>query len=60
MQEQRMDWGSNAEPTYKASDWLIFLVSLVVMILLLMYGDRYFWVALPFVFTFLVRALKMM
>jgi fatty acid desaturase len=41
-------------------DWIIFLVSLVAMIGLLMYASEWFWVALPFVLTYLVRALKMM
>ena len=41
-------------------DWLIFLVSLVGMLALLKWEDRFFWVLLPFVLTYLVKALKMM
>lgn len=40
------------------TDWLIFLVSLVAMILMLMYMNEWFWVALPFVLTYLAKALK--
>jgi hypothetical protein len=36
-------------------DWGIFLVSLVVMILLLMFADEWFWLALPFVLTYLAK-----
>ncbi|HRD79812.1 MAG: hypothetical protein IAE84_16215 [Saprospiraceae bacterium] len=39
-------------------DWVIFLVSLVIMILMLMFMNEWFWVALPFVLTYLARALK--
>lgn len=40
------------------TDWLIFLVSLVAMILMLMYMNEWFWVALPFVLTYLAKGLK--
>ncbi len=39
-------------------DWIIFFVSLVAMILLLMYVDEWFWLALPFVLTFFVKAIR--
>ncbi len=39
-------------------DWLIFIVSLVIMILMLKYMNEWFWVALPFVLTYLAKALK--
>ena len=39
-------------------DWILFLVSTVVIILLLMYASEWFWLALPFVLTYLVRALR--
>ena len=55
-----MDWGENKEPSYNASDWLIFLGALVVLLALLYFDNRFFWVALPFTCTFLVKALKMM
>lgn len=40
------------------TDWAIFLVSLFIMILMLMYMNEWFWVALPFVLTYLAKALK--
>ncbi len=43
-----------------AIDWLIFLVSLSIMIYMLMYVDEWFWVVLPFVLTYFVKALRMM
>lgn len=44
----------------RAIDWIIFLVSTVIMIFMLMYMDEWFWVALPFSLTYLVKALDMM
>ena len=43
-----------------ALDWIIFLVSLVVMIAMLIYVDEWFWLALPFVLTYFVKAIRMM
>jgi hypothetical protein len=37
--------------------WLLFLISLVVIVLLLLFITPWFWVALPFVLTFLVKAM---
>ena len=42
------------------SDWVIFLVSLAGMIALLAFADEWFWLALPFVLTYFVKALKFM
>jgi hypothetical protein len=39
-------------------DWLLFLVSTAAVILLLMFADEWFWVALPFSLTYLVKALN--
>lgn len=39
-------------------DWILFGVSAVVCILFLMYMAEFFWVILPFVLTFLVKALR--
>jgi len=39
-------------------DWILFLLSLGTIITLLMYASEWFWVALPFVLTYLVRALR--
>lgn len=40
------------------TDWILFAISTVVCIALLVYADEWFWVALPFVLTFFVRALR--
>ncbi len=40
-------------------DWVLFLVSTVICLLLLMYAEEWFWVALPFVLTYFVKALRM-
>lgn len=41
-------------------DWLLFLVSTVVTIGLLVVAPEWFWVPLPFVLTYLVRAMRAM
>ena len=41
-----------------AINWIIFLVSLVAMIYMLMFHSEFFWLALPFVLTYLVKALN--
>lgn len=43
-----------------AMDWLLFLVSTAVVILLLMFADEWFWVALPFSLTYFVKAVDAM
>jgi hypothetical protein len=48
------------EVNYAKTDWLIFLVSFVAMLALLKWEDRFFWVALPFAATYLVKSLRMM
>lgn len=40
------------------TDWFIFAISTVVCIALLMYASEWFWIALPFVLTYFVRALR--
>ena len=40
--------------------WLIFVVSTAIMIMLLMFADMWFWLALPPAATALVKALKVM
>ncbi|MBK6354242.1 MAG: hypothetical protein IPP06_14595 [Saprospiraceae bacterium] len=42
----------------KRNDWLIFLVSLCVMCGLLWAAPAWFWVPLPFVLTYLTKALN--
>lgn len=39
-------------------DWAIFVVSTIIMIALMIYKPAWFWVALPFSTTYLVKALK--
>jgi hypothetical protein len=39
-------------------DWLIFLVSTIIMVALMIYKPAWFWVALPFSTTYLVKALR--
>lgn len=41
-----------------AMDWIIFLVSTVIMTGMLLYMSEWFWVMLPFVLTYLVKALR--
>ena len=40
--------------------WLLFLVSLIVFILMLIFMNQWFWVSMPFMLTFLVLALGYM
>ncbi|WP_373551021.1 hypothetical protein [Haliscomenobacter sp.] len=46
--------------TSTTKDWLFFLISLVAMIILFAVADEWFWLALPFVLTFFVKAIRMM
>ena len=60
MEEQRVESAPVQEVKYSSTDWLIFLVSAAATILLLIFKDTFFWVALPFALTYLVKALKVM
>ncbi len=40
--------------------WLYFLISLVIFLLMLIFMNQWFWVAMPFMLTFLVMALGYM
>jgi len=40
--------------------WLFFLVSLVIFFLMLIFMNQWFWVAMPFMLTYLVLALGYM
>ena len=60
MEEQRVEAAEIQEVNYSKTDWLIFIVSAIVTVLLLMFKDTFFWVALPFALTYLVKALKVM
>jgi hypothetical protein len=48
------------EVNYSKADWLIFLVSFMIMLALLKWESRFFWLALPFAATYLVKSLRMM
>jgi len=50
------------ETTNKSAilDWVFFFISLVAIIALLMYASEWFWIALPFVLTFFVKAVRAM
>ncbi|MEL6139981.1 MAG: hypothetical protein AAFU67_00015 [Bacteroidota bacterium] len=37
--------------------WLLFLISLVVFFLMLIFVNEWFWVAMPFMLTYLVYAM---
>ncbi len=60
MEEQRVHAEEIKEVSYSKADWLWFLISAVITIAMLMYMDTFFWVALPFALTFLVKALRVM
>jgi uncharacterized membrane protein len=40
--------------------WLYFLISLVVMILLMIFVTKFFWLALPFVLTYFAKGLDLL
>jgi hypothetical protein len=39
-------------------DWLYFGISMVAIALLFAFADEWFWLALPFVLTYFVRAIR--
>lgn len=44
----------------KALYWMITLVSLVACVALIAFAPEWFWLTLPFLFTYFVKALGMM
>ena len=60
MQEEQVHHSEIKEVNYSKTDWLIFFVSFVIMLALLKWESRFFWLALPFAITYLVKSLKMM
>ena len=60
MEEQRVEPREIKEIDYKATDWLIFLLGSAATIGLLYFDNRFFWLALPFALTYLVKSLRMM
>ncbi len=51
---------NSEERENKGMYWLITLVSLVACVLLLLYKPEWFWVTLPFLTTYFVKAVGMM
>lgn len=41
-------------------DWALFLLSTAILALIFVVSNEWFWVALPFSLTYLVKALKAM
>lgn len=41
-------------------DWIIFLVSTAILIFLLLFANEWFWLALPFSFTYLAKSLDVL
>jgi len=50
---------SNAKGS-RAMDWILFLISAIAFFVMLMYWSEWFWVTLPFMLTFLVKAMNRM
>ena len=40
--------------------WLYFLISFIIFMLMLIFMNQWFWVAMPFMLTYLVMALDYM
>jgi membrane protein insertase Oxa1/YidC/SpoIIIJ len=51
----------NSESTISnTKEWLLFIISAIVFVSMLIWLPQWFWLALPFVCTFLVKALRVM
>lgn len=46
-------------PAQNRRFWLLFLVSFVVFTIMIIFVNEWFWVAMPFMLTYLVYSLKM-
>ena len=51
---------TNEEQGSKAKYWLITIVSALACIGFLVYSPEWFWLTLPFLFTYFVKAIGMM
>ena len=60
MEEQRVEQKEIKELEYKKTDWIIFLIGTIATLGLLYFDNRFFWIALPFALTYMVKSLKMM
>ena len=50
---------STQENTSSKMDWILFIISTIVMFAMLVFMNEWFWLAMPFSLTYLVKALKM-
>jgi hypothetical protein len=57
-EQTNMEAEANNKST--AMDWVFFLISTAVVVALLIFANEWFWVALPFSLTYLVKALRAM
>lgn len=51
---------ANRSSAERKKYWLYFFISLVIFTLMLIFMNQWFWVAMPFMLTFLVLALDYM
>lgn len=51
---------TSTDTTSTGKYWLFFLISLVIFLFMLIFMNQWFWVAMPFMLTFLVMALGYM
>ncbi|WP_018612179.1 hypothetical protein [Segetibacter koreensis] len=40
--------------------WLYFLIALIALVFMCIVAPKFFWVTLPFVFTFFVKAMNLL
>jgi hypothetical protein len=50
----------NVDNASSRKDWFLFIVSAVIFFLMLIWLPQWFWLALPFFCTYLVKAVGMM
>ena len=48
-----------ADNNSSGKDWILFIISTVIMFAMLIWVNEWFWLAMPFSLTYLVKALKM-
>ncbi|MBC6996404.1 hypothetical protein QWY85_03230 [Neolewinella lacunae] len=51
---------ANSTAADRRKYWLYFLISFVIFMLMLIFMNQWFWVAMPFMLTYLVLALGYM
>ncbi|MEM6964786.1 MAG: hypothetical protein AAF573_08485 [Bacteroidota bacterium] len=51
---------SKEDTSSTTKDWILFVISTIIMIAMLIWVNEWFWLALPFSLTYLVKALRMM